>query len=251
LSKEGYSVFTGIIQSVAKIVRIEDNQGVRTFEIAFQSGFCEDLQIGASVSVDGVCLTVTQLISATNVSFDIMLQSLNVTTLGEYKQGDEINVERAAKDGAEIGGHPLSGHIDFHAPIADIEHIQDNFRMRVCMSKQWQRYIFPKGYIAINGASLTIAEVNKKAGWFEIWLIPETLRMTVFKDKRVGQHLNIEIERGTQVIVDTVRDTLEENLGKLYPLLEKMLEQQNMDINQLAGDVSKITNPVIEDKTSK
>lgn len=231
-------MFTGIIQSVASIEKITDNNGVRTFEIRFAAGFCTDLEIGASVSVDGVCLTVTALLSETLVSFDIMLQSLRVTILGEYQQGALINVERAAKDGAEIGGHPLSGHIDFHAPIAEIEHLEDNFRMRICVSKEWQRYIFPKGYIAINGASLTIADVNKTAGWFEIWLIPETLRMTVFKDKQVGQHLNIEIERGTQVVVDTVRNTLEENLGKLYPLLERLLEQQDMDINQLASDTS-------------
>ena len=231
-------VFTGIIQSVATIDKISDNQGLRTFEIEFKPGFCKDLEIGASVSVDGVCLTVTTLMSATRASFDVMLQSLLVTTLSEYKAGEQVNVERAAKDGAEIGGHPLSGHIDFHAPVADIELMQDNYRLRICMSKQWQRYIFPKGYIAINGASLTIANVDKKAGWFEIWLIPETLRMTVFKDKAVGQHLNIEIERGTQVIVDTVRDTLEENLGKLYPLFEKLIEQEGLDVNALASNIS-------------
>jgi len=231
-------VFTGIIQSIATIDTISDNQGVRTFEIEFQTGFCKNLEIGASVSVDGVCLTVTTLLTPTRASFDVMLQSLLVTTLSEYKAGEQVNVERAAKDGAEIGGHPLSGHIDFHAPVADIELMQDNYRLRICVSKEWQRYIFPKGYIAINGASLTIANVDKKAGWFEIWLIPETLRMTVFKNKAVGQHLNIEIERGTQVIVDTVRDTLEDNLGKLYPLFEKLLEQQGMDVNALASTIS-------------
>ena len=228
-------MFTGIIQSVATINKINDHDAIRTFEIAFSAGFCKDLEIGASVAVDGVCLTVTELLSDTLVSFDVMIQSLRVTTLGEYKEGASVNVERAAKDGAEIGGHPLSGHIDFHSPIAEIEHLEDNFRMRVCVSKEWLRYIFPKGYIAINGASLTIAEVNKKAGWFEAWLIPETLRMTVFKDKSVGQHLNIEIERNTQVVVDTVRSTLEENLGPLLPMLEKLLEAKNMDINELAN----------------
>jgi riboflavin synthase len=233
-------MFTGIIQSIACIDNISDHNGVRSFEIEFEQGFCENLEIGASVSVDGVCLTVTQLLSTTRVSFDVMLQSLLVTTLSDYEKGASVNVERAAKDGAEIGGHPLSGHIDFHAPVADVTLMQDNYRLRICVSKEWQRYIFPKGYIAINGASLTIAEVNKKAGWFEVWLIPETLRMTVFKDKSVGQHLNIEIERGTQVVVDTVRDTLEENLGKLYPILEKLLEQQDIDLNTLASSTLKI-----------
>ena len=240
----GKSVFTGIIQSIASIDKITDEQGVRSFEIEFEAGFCNQLEIGASVAVDGVCLTVTKLLSSQRVCFDVMLQSLLVTTLSEYKQGTEVNVERAAKDGAEIGGHPLSGHIDFHTPIADITLMQDNYRLRICMSKEWQRYIFPKGYIAVNGASLTIANVDKKAGWFEIWLIPETLRMTVFKDKGVGQHLNIEIERNTQVIVDTVRHTLEENLGQLYPLLEKLLEEKGLDITALASS------PLEQDKVT-
>ncbi|MCJ8298781.1 MAG: riboflavin synthase subunit alpha [Pseudomonadales bacterium] len=229
-------MFTGIIQSIATIDKISDSNGLRTFQIKFASGFCQGLEIGASVSVDGVCLTVTTLLSDNRASFDVMLQSLLVTTLSDYSAGIEVNVERAARDGAEIGGHPLSGHIDFHTPVADITLMQDNYRLRICVSKQWLRYIFPKGYIAINGASLTIANVDKKAGWFEVWLIPETLRMTVFKDKGVGQHLNIEIERGTQVVVDTVRDTLEENLGKLYPLLQQLLEQQGIDINSLASE---------------
>jgi len=227
-------VFTGIIQSIATIDKITDCNGLRSFEIEFATGFCNNLEIGASVSVDGVCLTVTQLLSDCRASFDVMLQSLLVTTLSELQTGAQVNVERAAKDGAEIGGHPLSGHVDFHAPVAEVKLLQDNYRLRICVSKEWQKYIFAKGYIAVNGASLTIAEVDKKAGWFEVWLIPETLRMTVFKNKGVGQHLNIEIERSTQIVVDTVRSTLEENLGKLFPLLEKLLEQQNIDPSQLA-----------------
>ncbi|NMT18329.1 riboflavin synthase, partial [Vibrio parahaemolyticus] len=87
----------------------------------------------------------------------------------------------------------------------------------------WKRYVFSKGYIALNGASLTVADVNKQEGWLEVWLIPETRRMTVFESKEVGDFINIEIERGTQVVVDTVRDTLNENLGPLLPLFERML----------------------------
>ncbi|MEY2875518.1 MAG: hypothetical protein RLZZ373_2889, partial [Pseudomonadota bacterium] len=89
----------------------------------------------------------------------------------------------------------------------------------------WMRYVFPKGYIAINGASLTIAEADRRAGWFEVWLIPETLRQTTFGDKRVGDALNIEIERQTQVMVETVRDTIEEKLGPLLPALTALLRQ--------------------------
>jgi riboflavin synthase len=97
------------------------------------------------------------------------------------------------------------------------------------------RYVFPKGYIAINGASLTVAEADRRAGWFEVWLIPETLRQTTFGAKGVGAALNIEIERGTQVMVDTVRDTLEERLGPLLPALEALLRERGLDVSALAG----------------
>ena len=235
-------MFTGIVQAVATIDRLRDHDGIRTFEIEFPQGFCEGLAIGASVAVDGVCLTVTTLLSETRASFDVMLQSLRVTTLSQFEEGARVNVERAAKDGAEIGGHPLSGHIDFAASVLSVTEIEDNYRLRIAMEGDWKRYIFPKGYIAINGASLTIAEVDRQEGWFDVWLIPETRRMTTFEDKQQGDLLNIEIERGTQVVVDTVRTTLEENLGKLYPLLEALLAQQGQSLEQLTvGDIPKLT----------
>ncbi|MFT6777486.1 MAG: riboflavin synthase [Paraglaciecola sp.] len=226
-------MFTGIVQSIAKIVDVTDKNGIRTFVIDFNEGFCHDLGIGASVAVDGVCLTVTELVSDIRVTFDVMLQSLLITTLSEYEKDTLVNVERAAKDGAEIGGHPLSGHVDFKVTILNINQIEDNYCIRLGLSKQWKRYIFPKGYIALNGASLTISQVDKQDEWFEVWLIPETRRMTVFEAKNVGDHINVEIERGTQVIVDTVRDTLQESLGDLLPLFEKLLLEQGVDIDSL------------------
>lgn len=227
-------LFTGIVQGVAEISSSTDNSGIRTFEITFPEGFCEGLEIGASVSVDGVCLTVTALSEENLASFDVMQQSLMVTTLSAFTAGSLVNVERAAKDGAEIGGHPLSGHIDFRAKIVEIARMDGNFRMRIGVDSQWLKYIFPKGYIAINGASLTIAEVNKQDGWFEVWLIPETLRMTTFGGKQSDDLLNIEIERETQVFVDTIRDTLQEHLGELLPVLETLLEERGKDLGMLA-----------------
>jgi riboflavin synthase len=97
------------------------------------------------------------------------------------------------------------------------------------------RYVFAKGYIAINGASLTVAEADRRERWFEVWLIPETLRMTTFADKQVGDALNIEIERGTQVVVDTVRDALDERLGPLLPALEALLAQQGRSVDELGA----------------
>jgi len=195
-------MFTGIVQATATIAAIHDRAGLRTFTLDFPEGFCHQLAIGASVATDGVCLTVTEILSPTQACFDVMLQSLNITTLGNYREGGRVNVERAAKDGAEIGGHPLSG-----------------------------RYVFAKGYIALHGASLTVAEVNRAEGWFEVWLIPETRRATVFEDMPVGGCLNIEIERSTQVVVDTVREAVQESLGRLAPVLEALLQEKGLSLD--------------------
>jgi riboflavin synthase len=176
-------MFTGIVQGIARIASINDKPGLRTFQIEFPDGFANALEIGASVAVDGVCLTVTQLHGERAADFDVMQQSLTITTLGSYAENSRVNVERAARDGAEIGGHPLSGHVDFTAHVAQIRELENNYVIRIAVPPVWLRYIFAKGYIAINGASLTIAEVNRDEAWFEVWLIPETLRMTVFAEK--------------------------------------------------------------------
>ena len=216
-------MFTGIVQGLATVAAITERPGLRTFTLAFPPGFCKALEIGASVSCDGVCLTVTTLRGDALADFDVMQQTLSLTTLAALQIGSRINVERAARDGAEIGGHPLSGHVDFKARVAHIRQPENNHVLRIAVPAPWMRYIFAKGYIAINGASLTVAEADRQAGWFEVWLIPETLRMTTFADKAAGAELNIEIERATQVMVDTVRDAVAEKLGPLMPALEKLL----------------------------
>lgn len=230
-------MFTGIVQGVASIAAITDRPGLRTFTLNFPTGFAQGLEIGASVACDGVCLTVTSLNGPDAAEFDVMQQSLKLTTLGEFKQGDRINVERAAKDGAEIGGHPLSGHVDFTATVVDVRNPENNHVLRIAVPESHMRYVFAKGYIAINGASLTVAEADRRAGWFEVWLIPETLRQTTFGAKGAGSRLNVEIERSTQVFVDTVRDAIEERLGPLLPALEGLLRDKGLSLDELAKPV--------------
>jgi riboflavin synthase len=230
-------MFTGIVQGVATVAQLQDRSGLRSFTLQFPPGFCEGLAIGASVAVDGVCLTATELHGADAARFDVMQQSLALTTLGELTEGSGVNAERAAKDGAEIGGHPLSGHIDFKATVAEIRRPENNHVLRIAAPAPWMRYVFAKGYIAVNGASLTVAEARRErdgSGWFEVWLIPETLRMTTFADKPVGATLNIEIERSTQVFVDTVRDAIDERLGPLLPALEALLRDKGLSLDELA-----------------
>lgn len=233
-------MFTGIIQGMGQVTSINDHDKLRTFVIKFPEGFCDGLEIGASVSIDGVCLTVTKLLTPTRATFDVMLQSLNVTTLGDYVVGQNVNIERAAKDGAEIGGHPLSGHVDFCAVVDKVSVNEGNKVMRFSVPPQFMRYIFSKGYIAVNGTSLTVSDASRAENWFEVWLIPETRRVTVFEEKKEGDKLNVEIERGTQVVVDTVRDTVHEVLGKLTPVLEALLQEKGMSLDDFLPAPKKI-----------
>ena len=224
-------MFTGIVQGVAHVQRIEDRSGLRTLRLAWPPGFDAGLQVGASVAVDGVCLTVTAL-HAGAADFDAMAQTLAMTTLGTLSEGSTVNVERAAKQGAEVGGHVLSGHVDCRGTLVALREPENNRVLRIALPAPWMRYVFAKGYIAVDGASLTVAEAARErddGGWFEVWLSPETLRMTSFGHKRVGDALNIEIERQTQVIVDTVRDAVEQRLGPYATLLETLARERGLE----------------------
>jgi len=223
-------MFTGIVQGVARVTRRVERPGLVSFELAFPPGFDEGLEVGASVAVDGVCLTVTGHAGPSRATFDVMQQSLALTTLGALTEGSAANVERAARDGAEIGGHPLSGHVDGLGRIVQVRRPENNHVLRIELPPALRRYVFAKGYVAVNGCSLTAAEVDRTAGWFEVWLIPETLRMTTFGSKREGDTFNIEIERQTQVFVDTVRAAIDERLGPLVPALEKLLAAQGLSL---------------------
>lgn len=156
-----------------------------------------------SVAINGTCLTVTRQ-EGHRLYFDAMQETLRLTTLGDLKPGDETNFERAARIGDEIGGHLLSGHIHTTATIVDILRPENNVTLWFELPETWAKYIFPpKGYIAINGASLTIGEVEGNR--FNVHLIPETLRATTFgKATKGGQKVNIEIDSQTQTIVDTL-----------------------------------------------
>jgi riboflavin synthase len=233
-------MFTGIVQGVAIVARRLARPGLVTFELQFPAGFLDGVEIGASIAVDGVCLTVTAF-DGERAHFDVMQQTLNLTTLQALNEGDRVNIERAAREGAEVGGHVLSGHVDLQATLAEIRQPENNHVLRFAVPAPWMRYIFAKGYIAVNGASLTVAEAHHAAdgaGWFEVWLIPETLRMTTFGRKAVGDAVNLEIERATQVMVDTVRRAVDEQLnerleallGPLRPLLQDLARERGIEL---------------------
>ena len=212
-------MFTGIVKGLGKIQKIERLPGLHKIDVELPLGAEEGVELGASIANDGVCLTVAH-INGRVVRFDVMQETLNKTTVGLLKEGDQVNIERAAKDGQEVGGHILSGHIDTTIEVSKIERPENNYVIHFKVPKAWMQYIFAKGYIGLNGASLTIASVNKAENTFTVWLIPETLRLTTFGQKKIGDKINLEVERATQVIVETVQRYLDEKLTSLLPGLK-------------------------------
>lgn len=194
-------MFTGIVQGMATIVEIQPETGLHRLVVDFPEAAVAGISIGASVALNGTCLTVVRQVGA-SLHFDVMMETLACTTLGKLAPGDQVNFERAARIGDEIGGHLLSGHIHTQGRLRSIESPANNRRLTFAVDPEWMRYIFPKGYIAIDGASLTIGETT--ADSFSVYLIPETLRVTGFGRLAEGDSVNLEIDSQTQTIVDTL-----------------------------------------------
>jgi riboflavin synthase len=194
-------MFTGIVQGTAEVVAIQEKEDFRTHTIRLPRDYCKDLQTGASIAQNGCCLTVTRFEDAL-VSFDLMRETLRITNLGELRIGDQVNFERAARYGDEIGGHQMSGHIHCTAEVIEVETSANNHRVRVRLPAELGKYLFTKGYIGLDGISLTIGAVSGAA--FDVNLIPETLQRTNLGTRQPGDRVNIEIDPQTQAIVDTV-----------------------------------------------
>lgn len=184
-------MFTGIVQGLGEVISFED--GSLCVEIPHLS----DIEQGASIAIDGVCLTVSGF-TKDRVWFDVVEETLDLTTLASLSAGDAVNFERAAKVGDEIGGHEMSGHVSCTAMI---ESHCDGL-MRFSLASKWMKYVAAKGFIAVDGCSLTVVEPDSTG--FSVALIPETLSRTRFGSKEPGDEVNIEIDAKTQAVVDTV-----------------------------------------------
>ncbi|MDG2943890.1 riboflavin synthase subunit alpha [Exercitatus varius] len=195
-------MFTGIVQGTAQIQSIVEKANFRTHTVKMPQELLAELEIGASVANNGVCLTVTK-IDGDSVSFDLMTETLRITNLGGLKPGDWVNIERAMKFGAEVGGHILSGHVYCTAKVVQRIPSENNLQIWFELpTPDVVKYILTKGFIAVDGISLTVSEV--KGNRFSVNLIPETVHRTLIAKREVGDLVNIEIDPQTQAIVDTV-----------------------------------------------
>lgn len=216
-------MFTGIVQGIAEVLAIEEKANFRTHIVKMPPELLHGLALGASVSHNGCCLTVTH-VEGDRVSFDLVKETLRITNLGSLNVGDTVNVERAAKFSDEIGGHLMSGHIMTTGEITRILTAENNREIWFKPQDVSQmKYILHKGFVGIDGISLTVGEVTRSK--FCVHLIPETLARTTLGSKRLGQRVNIEIDPHTQAIVETVERVLARREAEL--LAAAVAEEQD------------------------
>ncbi|MBI6927067.1 riboflavin synthase subunit alpha [Pseudomonas putida] len=207
-------MYTGIVQAVRPLLDIARHPGHNQFTIDLTPTLLDDLKIGASVSVEGTCLSVTE-IEGTQVRFDAMTATLERTNLRNLQAGQGVNIERSAKMNAEVGGHLMAGHIATTADIVDISIAATGAYLKFRMPPEWAKYVFARGFIGVNGCSLTVADIDDNV--VTINLIPETLRQTTFTRYQAGDLLNIEVDHHTMVLVDVVERTIRNTLAREQP----------------------------------
>jgi riboflavin synthase len=199
-------MFTGIVQGLCRVAAVTDEPGLRRLQLHLDD-LASGLQLGASVAVNGTCLTAT-FVENGRVGFDVIRESIARSNLGGLKVGDLVNVERSLKFGDEIGGHVLSGHV---ADVVTVAQIDTGPRERTVwfdVPREWLAFLFHKGFVALDGASLTIAAIERERGRISVSLIPETIERTTLGRMMVGDRVNLEIDAQTQTIVSTVERLL-------------------------------------------
>ena len=195
-------MFTGIVSGKGNLKKIVKCEDYISLIIQAPKGFAKNLSKGASVSVNGVCLTVKK--GRTDLlEFDVIEETLKKTNLKNISRSSKLNLERSMTANTEIGGHLVSGHIHGTGEVLKVINRKETKDLLIKIPSQLREYFFYKGYVALNGCSLTIGKVLKSS--FYIHLIPETVSITNFKEIKKGDLINIEVEQTTINTVETVK----------------------------------------------
>ena len=199
-------MFSGIVQETGKVIGFVKEKDIYNLSIECSSEFISDLKKGASISVDGVCLTVKDE-NPEILRFDLVEETIKRTNFQSIKTGDNVNLERSLKMGDEIGGHPVSGHIHGISKVISIDKRDQSWDVKFSVESFMHDYMLHKGYVAVNGCSLTVGEVSNES--FIIHLIPETLSITNLFQLEQDSVVNIELDQNTIIIADTVKKYLD------------------------------------------
>jgi riboflavin synthase len=188
-------MFTGIVTDVGEVIAVEPRaEGLRRLKVV--CAYPQDsIATGASISHSGVCLTVVETAAAGNrtaISVDAAAETLRMTTVGSWKRGTRLNLERAMKVGDELGGHIVAGHVDGVAELVSREDLPDMARLTLRAPRELMRFVATKGSVALDGVSLTVNEVTDET--FSVLLIPHTLAVTTFGAAKTGDTMNLEID---------------------------------------------------------
>ena len=195
-------MFTGIVSGKGNLKKIIKCEDYISLIIEAPKGFAKNLSKGASVCVNGVCLTVKK--GRTDLlEFDVIEETLKKTNLKNISRSSKLNLERSMTANTEIGGHLVSGHIHGTGQVLKVTNRKETKDLLIKIPSQLREYFFYKGYVALNGCSLTIGKVLKSS--FYIHLIPETVSITNFKEIKKGDLINIEVEQTTINTVETVK----------------------------------------------
>lgn len=197
-------MFTGLVRGVGRVRGIAPSpDGVR-LTIDPPAGLAAP-QVGASIALDGCCLTLAEAVGEGGAwAFDVVPQTLDVTTLGGLEEGRGVNIEPSLRAGDELGGHMVQGHIDGRGEVTNIE-TTDQWRITFRVDPALMPMLVPKGSVCVAGVSLTVASVDAQACAFDVALIPTTLRETTLGDLRVGHEVNIETDIFARTIVQYLR----------------------------------------------
>lgn len=216
-------MFTGIVSGCGEVKNIEHSDGYQLLTVQLPTGVGAGCAIGASIAVDGTCLTVTERVDDT-VHFAVGTETQSRSTLNFLQVGDSVNIERSLRLGDEIGGHILSGHVDGVGTVREFRVTEGNAILAISPPPALLKYLFVKGYVAISGVSLTLNELHLpegEDGYFVCHLIPETLARTKLSTLTQGAKVNLEISRHDQVLVDSLTRWLEEKVS--HSIIETLL----------------------------
>lgn len=207
-------MYTGITRGVFPVVALSERAGAARICVELSDELAQGVTLGASISIDGVCLTVVAY-EGRRISFEVIDETRTLTTLGELAVGRSVSVERSARYGDELGGHDVYGHVIGTGTVLARDQRGAQLDLTIGVPAGWMKYILHKGFVALDGSSLTVGDVvaakgGESAGRFDVHLIPETQRLTNFAHKRVGDRLNVELDPRTVAIVDTVERVLAE-----------------------------------------
>lgn len=184
-------MFTGLVEATGTVARFDRNE--TGAQLCLTIPFSGELALGDSVAVNGCCLTVAEL-GAEATTFDLLAQTLAVTGLGDLSVGDTVNLERALRADSRLGGHFVQGHVDTTSEILALEQVGDDYRYEVALPADFARYLIPKGSIAIDGISLTAAEVDDSKGSLTCWITPHTRAVTNLVNRAKGNRVNLEFD---------------------------------------------------------